>query len=190
MNSTTLLKLIRKLAKDHNKKIFTLRELAILTDENDASTGMALLRAKKSGVVGRIKNLWINMIDKPTLEDVALELKSPSYISFESALYKHGILSQSPRGLLSLATTLKPGKISTPLGDIQYTHLSPKLFFGFDSNRLAISEKAFLDLIYIKIRRGTLETSEVFYLDLLNKQKLLSLADKFPPYVKKEISKI
>lgn len=173
--------------KNHNKKIFTLRELAILTKESDASVGMALLRAKKSGLVARVKGLWVNMVDKPELEEVALELRSPSYISFESALYRHGILSQSPRGLLSLATTLKPDKITTSLGDLQFTHLSPKLFFGFDSNRLATPEKAFLDLIYIKIRRGTLETSEVFYLDLLNKRKLLLLAGKFPSYVKKEI---
>jgi len=184
MNASILAKLIRKLARDHNKKIFTLRELAILGNENIPSVGMALCRAEKSGLVGHIRDLWINMLDMPTPEDVALAIKPLSYISFESALYKHGVLSQSPRGLLSLATASRPAKLSTPLGDMQFIHLSDKLFFGFDENRLATAEKAFLDMIYIRIRRGIRGTSEVYYADMLNGRRLSLLAKKFPPYIK------
>ena len=187
MNSTELIKHMQSLASRHKKKIFSLRELEILSGDSAASVGMALLRAKKNGLVDRVRNLWINMMDKPALEELSLELVSPSYISFESALYKHGILSQSPRGVLSLATTAKPAKITTPLGDVQFIHLAPKLFFGFDANRLASPEKAFVDLVYIRIRHGIPELSEVFYLDLLNKKELSSIAAKFPNYVKKAL---
>lgn len=188
MNSTDLVKLVQNFARRYNKRIFTLREVESLSGDSAASVGMALLRAKKNGLVDRVRNLWINMMDKPNLEEVALELVSPSYISFESALYKHGILSQSPRGVLSLATTAKPAKITTPLGDVQFIHLASKLFFGFDANRLASPEKAFVDLMYIRIRRGMPELPEVFYLDLLNKKKLGSIAAKFPNYVKKALA--
>lgn len=184
MNVATLTKLLRKLDRDHKKRIFTLRELAVLCNESKTSVGMALIRAKKEGIADHVRNIWINMIDKPSLEELALEVVSPSYVSLESALYKHGILSQSPRGGLTLVTTSKPAKIKTPLGEIQFFHIQPKLLFGFDSKRVATPEKAFLDLVYLRMRRGTFQITETFYLDLLNERRLQSFANKFPLYVK------
>lgn len=190
MKIADLAKIVRKMARDYNKKLFTSRELATIANESMAAVGMALLRGKKNGLVDRVQGLWVNMIDRPTLEEVALELKSSSYISFESALYKHGILSQSPRGFLTVATTSRSVKILSSLGNIQFIHLLPELFFGFDKKRLALPEKAFLDMIYIKTRRGTLKSGEVIYTDVLNRKRLYKLAKTFPKYVEKTTHEI
>ncbi|MDO8643353.1 MAG: hypothetical protein Q7S00_00080 [bacterium] len=185
MNKIELIKLLRKFVGEYKKKIFSLREIADFTGESRASTGMTLIRAKRSGLVEGVGNLWFNKMDPPTLEEFALELKSPSYVSFESALYRHGLLSQSPKGGLTVATLSRPGRFKTPLGVIHYIHLEKKFFSGFDAERIALPEKAFLDLVYIRMRTGTFELSEVIYQDLLNVRRLKKLATSFPGYVGK-----
>ena len=187
MKQLILIKLIQRLATDYDKKIFKLSELAILTGESQAAVGMALGRAEREGIVAHVRHYWINMMERPRLEDVALEIMSPSYISFESALYHHGVLSQSPRGALTLATMGKPAMVVTPLGNIQSIHLQPGLFFGFDDHRMAHPEKAFLDMIYIRIRKGIGEITETIYRDELNQAVLRRLSKKYPTYVQKAL---
>lgn len=188
MTQLELISIMQMLAKKHNKRVFSLRELSLLAGETCASTGMSLLRGEKHKIVSRVRNLWLNMQDPPSLETVALIMQTPSYISFESALYRHGIVSQSPRGELLVATTLKPCKIRTPLGTIHYMHLAKKLFFGFDENRIALPEKAFLDMIYIRIRHGTFEHySDVLYPELLNRKRLKLFLKEYPMFVAKAV---
>jgi predicted transcriptional regulator of viral defense system len=185
MKLTDFIKVLNEMATRSAKRMFTLREISILTDETNAASGMMLIRAQKAGLVGRIKGLWINLMSPPSLEEVALSLRSLSYISFESALYKHGIISQSPRGGLTVATLQRPERVSTPLGDITYIHLPKKFFFGFDPSRVAIPEKAYLDLVYIRIRKGTKIDPEVIYFDELDPKMLKKLTLRFPSYVNK-----
>jgi len=184
MKMVELTKILNGLSRDHGKKMFTLREMSILTGEGRPAVGMALLRAKREGLIARVVNIWVNMIDRPLLEELALEIRGLSYISFESALYRHGILSQSPRGALTLATIQRPGRISTPLGEIVFIHISKRLFFGFDSSRLALPEKAYLDFLYMNIRKGRGEVSEIVYKEELNGKILSAMSKKFPAYVR------
>lgn len=185
MTSTELTKQLRMLSAHYGKRLFRLKELAVLAGESAPSVGMTLIRAARAGIVSRVGNYWINMLEPPTLEEVALALKPVSYVSFESVLYKSGALSQSPRGGLSLATTGRSARIRTPLGDITYTHIAKPIFFGFNDRREALPEKAFLDLIYIRMRRGTFkEMTEVLYPDVLDPHRLRQFARRFPGYVR------
>lgn len=188
MTQLELIRIMQMLSKRHNKRVFSLREISLLAGETRAAAGMSLLRAEKHNIVSRVRNLWLNMLDPPPLDTVAFSVQTPSYISFESALYRHGIVSQSPRGELLVATTLKPCSVQTKLGDIHYVHLAKKLFFGFDENRVALPEKAFLDMIYIRIRYGTYKQySDVLYPELLNKKRLKLFLKAYPLYVHKGI---
>ena len=188
MTQRDLIKLLAAMAKEHGKRIFSLREFALLCRETEAASGMALLRAARGGIVGKVKNLWYNNMDKPSLEALALSLRSPSYISFESALYASGVLSQSPRGALTLATTQRGGSIETPLGSLRYIHLAEKYFFGFDAHRTAFPEKALLDMIYAATRTGADGMgAEVFYPEHLNKRRLRGYAGRFPGYLAQKI---
>lgn len=185
MTIVRLIQMLHHLARDRGKRIFSLRDLAILSGSTRASVGMTLLRAQKKGLVFRIGNTWINCLDPPPLDDIGLALRSPSYISFESALYRHGILSQSPRGALVLATTRRPGRMDTPWGKIQFIHLKNTLFFGYDAHRVAHPEKAWLDLVYIRGRKGRREIlTETFYLKGLNRRRLNEFGRRFPRWVR------
>lgn len=181
MTTIQLLEILQRLARDRKKRIFRLKDLARLSGSSPASVGMTLLRAQKKGLVFRTGNLWINRLDPPPLAETALALKTPSYISFESALYQRGILSQSPRGALTAATTRRPGRFETPWGNIHFIHLKGSLFFGYDENRVAWPEKAWLDLLYIRGRkRGGAVVTETVHLKGLNRRRLGEFARRFP----------
>lgn len=81
---------------------------------------------------------------------IANFLVEPSYISFESALSYHGILSQFPY-LITSATT-KKARIKETHHTYQYHHLQPNLYFGYtyvNNYLLATPEKALLDQLYL-----------------------------------------
>lgn len=186
MTALALVQMLNRFAKMHRKRIFLLREIAALAGESRAAVGMSLLRAEAKGLVFRVGRYWVNHMDPPTLTDIAFVLRSPSYVSFESALYHHGILTQSPRGGLTLASSGRPQRWQTPLGTIEAIHLQTPLFFGFSKVRIADPEKAFLDLIYIRSRKGFRPLiAEDLDLALLNPKKLKSYTTHFPSSVKK-----
>lgn len=188
MNQLKLIQFFEDSTRRNKKKMFTLREFCLLSGETPATAAMTLLRAQKKGLVFRVGRVWINQIKPPTLAQIGFASHSPSYVSFESALYHHGIISQSPRGRLTLAIRGRPGTISTPLGTLQCIHLNTALFFGYDSDRMACAEKAMLDLIYTRGKAGLspLITEEVYW-DLLNKKQLKDYAKKFQPWVGKAL---
>ena len=177
MTLIELVKILQTFAKDHQKKTFHLKEVASFAGVSQAATGMTLLRAARKGLLWRVKNVWINPMHPPSLEELGLALVSPSYVSFESALNHHHILSQSPRGGVTLATTGRSQSIPTPLGKISAIHLKESLFWGFDLERMALPEKAWLDLLYIRKKKGE-KLSEVFYSDLLNHKRLKEFRKK------------
>ena len=184
MTTLALVQMLDKMAREYRKRVWTLAELARFCGESHASVGMSLIRAHKKGIVARVGSLWLNMMDAPTLEEIAFALVSPSYISFESALYRRGILSQSPRGALTVATLGRPKLLETPLGAIRFTHLKRSLFFGYDAARIAYPEKAWLDLLYVRRRKGESFT-ETTYPESLNRKRMKGFAAHFPISVRK-----
>jgi hypothetical protein len=180
-----LIRLMQGMARDHRKRVFSLRELSALKGESRATTAMTLLRAARKGIVARAGIHWINLMDPPDVLEVALALRSPSYLSFESALHRRGIISQAPRGALTVAVTGRSGFFGTAVGPIRFLHLKPALFFGFDEQRVALAEKAWLDLLYIRGLRGRAGiVTEKVYLEALDRKLLARMARRFPAWVR------
>jgi predicted transcriptional regulator of viral defense system len=77
----------------------------------------------------------------------------PSYVSLQSALYHHGLISQIPT--VTYAVSLARSKrFATPLGTVSIHHVNPSFFFGFESvgdrgAKVAVPEKALLDVLYL-----------------------------------------
>lgn len=88
---------------------------------------------------------------KPSIFAIAQFLYSPSYISFETALNYHGLLSQFPVEITSATTKKKVEKII--LGSIySYAKINNKLFRGYykeDNFLIALPEKALFDQLYM-----------------------------------------
>ena len=76
----------------------------------------------------------------------------PSYISLQSALYFHEMISQIP-DTIYLMTLARSATIATPVAHYSLHHVNPDFFFGFDildsGVALASPEKALIDFLYL-----------------------------------------
>jgi len=112
----------------------------------------------KQGLITKIKkDLYVFSDQKNLLsiEEISSLIVEPSYISLESSLSKVGLIPEMTF-TTSCITTKKPISYSTYMGNIQYRHLSSKLFFGYKVVQgkmkpfyVAEPEKALLDFIYL-----------------------------------------
>lgn len=87
-----------------------------------------------------------------------LTLPFPSYISFQTALFYHGLISQIPHTIYA-ASLARTKKYSTPLGLISIHHIQPDFFFGFEMKneiKIATQEKALIDTFYLTAARSRL----------------------------------
>ena len=84
----------------------------------------------------------------------------PSYVSLQSALYLHGMISQVPA--ITYAVSLaRARQYTTPLGVISVHHVVPGFFFGFEEAgrqgaQVASPEKALVDFLYLAPARSML----------------------------------
>jgi predicted transcriptional regulator of viral defense system len=76
----------------------------------------------------------------------------PAYISLQTALYHHGMVSQIPTVTYAVSLA-KTRRYHTPIGTFSIHHVAPDFFFGFERNRtnvpIALPEKALLDVLYL-----------------------------------------
>ncbi len=116
--------------------------------------------------------------------EIAQFFYSPSYISFETALNYHGILSQFPLEVTS-ATTKK--RTTKKFGHIifSYSKLKLNLFTGYykiDDFLIASPEKALFDQLYMIIKSfktaAYLDEMDYSNVNLLEIKKYLNLVSK------------
>jgi len=86
-----------------------------------------LTRALAKGLVERVmKGVYLNLLreNRPVLEEVACFLRTPSYISCEWALNRHGILLQAPTvcTVLTLCTSVGASR------NLSYAGMTPNRF--------------------------------------------------------------
>lgn len=182
--------------KQHkDKKLFSLSDLSQLTEEDKSSLSVQLTRLVKAGLVKRVAYRWYeNPFAHPTLEEISMILRYPSYLSMEYALSRQEILSQAVY-TLTLITTKLPYTYKTEDATYEYHQIHKTLFWGYKmegSVNVAEPEKAFLDLIYIRYAKnrnvGTamlkslLDDMDVDEIDL---EKLHAYSKRFPPKTRK-----
>lgn len=94
-------------------------------------------------------------LDEKALFEIANRIYDPSYISFEMALSRYGIIPESVYGLTS-ASTRRTRVFRTGIADFIYKTIKPELFFGYtiaggngSRYKIASCEKAVLDYLYL-----------------------------------------
>lgn len=109
---------------------------------------------------------------------IASFLYQPSYISLESALAFHGIITGFPYQITSL-TIKKPETFVFENRDYQYSQIASSLFWGYEKKEnflIATKEKSFLDYLYFAFKgRRVLDSvrlSDDFELEQINKRRL------------------
>ena len=130
-------------------------------------------------------------ITEDTLFEIANEIYSPSYISFEIALSYYGLIPEAVYGITSAATR-RTYRFKTFAGEFLYRSVKPEIFFGYniidrDKKRFKIAcpEKAILDYFYMhpSIKEVKdfidLRINKKVFREIISRQKLKILLRKF-----------
>ena len=176
-----------------NKPYFTVADLEKVLGLKRDVLYVTLSRLVNNGTLIRLKKgIYQPEFQSLEIEKTANELYYPSYLSFESALSRYGILSQIPY-TQTFATTKKSKKMILWETEVEFRQLKKDLFFGYKMEEgmyVAQPEKALLDQLYMVARgKGSLNIKE---LDLkeVNKELFEQYARRFPSYIKKLLNKV
>ncbi|MCK4608920.1 MAG: hypothetical protein KAT71_05530 [Gammaproteobacteria bacterium] len=172
--------------KNLKQPTITTRELAGLLKIKNATASKILIRLSEHGLLVHLKHgLWgmTELIDKLMLPGY-LTAPFPGYISLQSALYYHGMITQIPEVIyaVSLARTKQ---ITTPLATVSIHHVQANFFFGFETIgkhniKMATPEKALLDIAYLSTAKSKLFASlpELELPEIFDTVKLVDMLQK------------
>lgn len=114
---------------EQGRYVFRKRDLAIVLGESGGRLNQTLARLAKAGVLERPAHgvylyTYSRHIGPVTIEHIARNLRRGelTYESLESALSRHGVISQVPIDRLTLMTTGRSGEYRTPYGTIELVH--------------------------------------------------------------------
>ena len=175
---------------DLRKPYFTLGDLEKILGQQRPSLYVTLNRLVNYGVLTRLRRgVYQAAMQTPALPRIANALVYPSYLSFESALSRFGILSQAPLAL-TFATSRRSQRLT--LGDtaVEFHQLKADLFFGYtlvDGLYVAEPEKALLDQCYLASRGLASLFWEELDLARLDHGRLLEMAQPFPNAVQAQV---
>jgi predicted transcriptional regulator of viral defense system len=158
LNAASALSRLRALGK----AVVTPNDAALALGLEPSTTTETLKRLAGVGLLKRIRHgLWaIDLTIDPFLLPEYLTAPLPSYVSFQSALFLRGIVSQIPQ-VIYVASLAQTRKVNTSLGTFSIHRLAPSFFGGYETVedsgiRLATPEKALLDTLYLGPTRSRL----------------------------------
>jgi predicted transcriptional regulator of viral defense system len=173
-----------------NKPYFTVADLEKVLDQRRPSLYVTLHRLVDYGVLVRLRRgVYLVVLQAPAIARIANTLVYPSYLSFESALSRYGILSQVPY-TLTFATPRRSRHLTLGETSVQFHQLKGDLFFGYtlvDGLYVAEPEKALLDQCYLASRGLADWTWEGLDFSTLDRGRLREYAGRFSPTVQARI---
>jgi predicted transcriptional regulator of viral defense system len=144
---------------------------------------VALHRLAASGTLERVRRGYYRVAARPADEAaLANVLYRPSYLSFESALARHGILSQIPY-TMTFATTRRSKRMTIGGREAEFRQIKKELFFGYKLESglyVAEPEKALLDELYMMARGRASVSIDELDISPLSWTKLRAFAKRFP----------
>lgn len=130
-------------------------------------------RLRKKGIITRvIKGKYFFALNPPDDFLLANFLYQPSYISLESALSFHGIITGFPYTITSV-TPRKTKKYLVSGREYEYTRLAPKWFWGYEKKEtflMASPEKAALDYLYLAFKGLRSPETDEFDFSVINRE--------------------
>lgn len=134
---------------------------AYLKIRNDHASQLLARLASAGHLINLRRGVWTipGKTDRLALPQI-LTAPFPSYVSMQTALYYHGMVSQIPT-IVYAATIGRTRRFPTPLGMVSAHHLQPAFFFGFEvvgdqGIQIATPEKALLDILYLRPAKSKL----------------------------------
>jgi predicted transcriptional regulator of viral defense system len=185
---------LTKKMKSIPKGYFTVFDVRKITKYSLSTTRVMLHRLAERGEIIRLeKGVYCVDAKKVDFWAYACERYAPSYISFETALSIHNILSQKTFHI-TLATTNRTYKKSILEQEMNYHHIDTRRYWGYKrvgGYLLAEPEKAFLDLLYLSLRGWAVCDTQEMNLSFLDKKKTFEYVKRCNvPYMEKRVKQI
>lgn len=147
---------------DMNVAVFQTSDAAACLNIDRGHASKLLARLSQAGHLLRLRRgLWafkerVEILSLPEY----LTSPFPSYVSLQSALYHHGVISQIPSITYAVSIS-RTRSFETPLGTVSVHHVQPSFFFGFESigkgiAKMATPEKALIDFLYLSPAKSNL----------------------------------
>jgi predicted transcriptional regulator of viral defense system len=139
--------------------IMRTREVAVRLGVSASRASQVLRSMDEAGLVRRLRHgLWAIRRDvNPFVVPAYLTAPLPAYVSFWSALARHGMIEQVPRQV-SVASLDGTRRVVTSIANYSIHQISPELFGGYEGTAetgyVATPEKALFDTVYLRAPRG------------------------------------
>ena len=142
--------------------LFETRDVAALLNVKESNATQIAKRLTRDGLVIKLsRGKWAlsGSVDPFSVAE-HLTAPFPSYISLQTALYHHGMISQIP-SVIYVVSLSRTRRQQTPLGVYSIHHIEPTFFFGYELDgtgraKIAIPEKALVDFLYFRPARSRL----------------------------------
>jgi len=151
---------VEKKLKALEQPLFHSSDAATLLNVSRAHASKMMNRLEECGALIRLtRGRWMISEDvERLLIPEFLTAPAPSYISLQTALFHHGMISQIPSVVYAI-TASKTRRYQTPAGVFSLHHVEPRFFFGFSSVgnhgiKMASPEKALIDFFYLSPARS------------------------------------
>ncbi len=142
---------IKELALKSKRAVFSVQQLANLIGKTKNVANVYAYRLVQKGLAKRLLSGKISFSNDDYVN--ATQLVEPSYISLQSALLFHGLVTQVPKNIECVTT--RNSKRYDSLG-ITYHKIPPSLYFGYTKHTkgdsymfIAEPEKALIDSVYL-----------------------------------------
>jgi len=192
METLSISGIIKKLAAK-NIPLFSLNEIgAILAINNRQTLYKRIQRLTKNKILQKfVKGKYYFTLNSVNDFTIANFLYQPSYISMQSALSFHSIMTGFSYQITSISVK-KPKSFVIDEKDFIYSKITPKLFWGWGKKEdflMAKPEKALLDYVYFA-SKGLINLDwEEIDISKLDKKLLLEWGRKYNNNVTREIKK-
>lgn len=176
MNAASVLARLRALGKP----VVTTADAVLALGASRSAVTQILKRLAAAGLLERVRHgLWaVDPALDPLVLPEYLTAPFPSYVSFQSALFFHGMVSQIPT-VIYVASLAQTRTVHTSKGTYSIHRLTPRFFGGYEiaepsGVHLATPEKALLDTLYLAPARSRLfaHLPEVEFPKPLNRDRL------------------
>jgi len=161
MNASEALARLRALAVP----AFTTADAAATLGLSIEAASQTLRRLAASGLATFVRrSLWTLATNPdPLVLAEYVTAPYPSYVSLQTALYLHGMVSQVP-SMTYLVSLARAGRVNTRIGTYSVHHVVPAFFGGFEHRaesglKIATPEKALVDFLYLSPSRTRLFTA-------------------------------
>jgi predicted transcriptional regulator of viral defense system len=182
MNKVELLKKF----KEFKKPFYTFGDIQLVLGLEKMSANKRIIDLVKQGFLVKLgRNIFVPSFWEYNILDIASQLHTFTYISFESALIWYNIIEED-QNILTLASLYQISSRNLGNKTVNWTKLKDELFFGFElkeNKMIATPEKAFADILYL-VAFGKIEFDGLkSIIDKLDIKKLNEYLERYPKRV-------